>query len=68
MIIDAGRTETGDGKERRVPCPFHPETGPTLAVDLETGHYHCHHCGASGILTPKDASTLRMEFHWWSFI
>lgn len=53
---------------KRARCPFHPETEPTLEVDLETGRYHCAHCGAEGVLTPAGEDTLKMEFRWWSFI
>lgn len=54
--------------KRTAPCPFHPETEPTLEIDLETGAYVCRHCGAAGVLTPRGEDTLDMEFRWWSFI
>lgn len=55
-------------RKKMARCPFHPETEPTLEVDLETGSYECRHCGATGVLTPNGEDTLRMEFRWWSFI
>ncbi len=30
-------------------CAFHgPDKNPSLSVNVETGGYHCHACGASG--------------------
>lgn len=29
-------------------CPFHDDHHPSLSVNVETGLYHCHACGAGG--------------------
>ncbi len=31
-------------------CPFHKDSAPSLAVNLEHGGFKCHACGASGDL------------------
>lgn len=46
---------------RYVRCPRHESEEPSLAIDLETGRYHCDLCGASGMLTPHGEEQLLME-------
>jgi hypothetical protein len=44
-----------------VQCPFHEGQEKTLAIDLETGRYHCDVCGARGLLTPSGEAQLLTE-------
>lgn len=36
------------GREAAGRCPFHADQDPSLAINLETGLWHCHACGESG--------------------
>ena len=36
------------GSEIFVSCPFHAEKTPSLAVNLDTGKWHCFGCGKGG--------------------
>ena len=40
------------GDEARVRCPFpgHKDTNPSMYVNVSKGVYHCHGCGAEGIV------------------
>ena len=41
----AGGSGIAQGK-----CPLHADEGMSLSVNLNTGHWHCRHCGR-GVLT-----------------
>jgi DNA primase len=41
----AGGSGIAQGK-----CPLHADKGTSLSVNLNTGHWHCRHCGA-GVMT-----------------
>ena len=58
----------GSGTEKRALCPLcdHPKRDyahASLALNVETGAWHCHRCGAHGLLeenkTPRDDDPLR---------
>ena len=36
------------GNEMKAICPFHPDTDPSLSVNLQTGQHYCFGCKASG--------------------
>ncbi len=38
----------GSGAWRDAICPFHPDTKPSLRVNVEKGAYRCMVCGAHG--------------------
>ncbi len=38
----------GDGAWRDAICPFHPDTKPSLRINVEKGAYRCMACGAYG--------------------
>ena len=43
---------TNGGRRRRMGCPFHgSDHQRSLEVDLETGRFSCHNCGAWGYLS-----------------
>lgn len=46
---------------QHVSCPYHESDEPTMAIDLETGRYHCDQCGATGMLTPHGETQLLLE-------
>lgn len=46
---------------RYVQCPYHESAEPTLAIDQETGRYHCYECNAAGMLTPHGEEQLLLE-------
>jgi hypothetical protein len=46
---------------RYVMCPYHQSDEPTLAIDQETGRYHCDLCHADGVLTPHGEAGLLLE-------
>jgi hypothetical protein len=50
-----------DDDVRYVMCPYHESEEPTLAIDQETGRYHCDTCHADGILTPHGEAQLLLE-------
>lgn len=41
----SGPAENGEAKAL---CPFHDDKNPSLSVNLKSGAYHCHACGAKG--------------------
>ncbi|MDO9206516.1 CHC2 zinc finger domain-containing protein [Methylotenera sp.] len=43
-----GITLKGTGAWRDAICPFHPDTKPSLRVNIEKGAYRCMVCGARG--------------------
>jgi len=52
---------TDAGRGRRMGCPFHgSDHQRSLEVNLETGRFSCHNCGAWGYLTDGPASTSRV--------
>lgn len=44
----AGLRLIGRGRWRSCCCPFHNDTRPSLSVNIETGAFKCHACGARG--------------------
>lgn len=47
-ILDALGVEVGSSG--MAICPFHPDTNPSLSVDVDRGLYHCFGCEAGGDL------------------
>ena len=54
----------GGGAWRDAICPFHPDTKPSLRVNLEKGAYRCMVCGARG----GDILAFHMHKHGLGFI
>lgn len=48
----------GSSRERKAFCPFHDDHNPSLSVNVESGLYYCHACGAAG-----DGFHLVMKWH-----
>jgi hypothetical protein len=44
----AGLRLFGRGPWRSALCPFHGDTRPSLSVNVKTGGFLCHGCGARG--------------------
>jgi DNA primase len=47
-FADAGLPLVGRGAWRSALCCFHDDTRPSLSVNIESGGYVCHGCGAKG--------------------
>lgn len=45
---ELGETDTNGWVQTR--CPFHPDSNPSLGVNLKTGGFNCFGCGAKGPL------------------
>lgn len=43
-----GLVPQGRGAWRMAQCPFHDDTHASLGVNVETGAFRCHACGAKG--------------------
>ena len=43
-------------------CPFHEDHTPSLSVNIKTGLYYCHACGASGDVFSFVQSRYRLDF------
>lgn len=43
-----GLAMQGRGTWRMARCPFHDDTTASLGVNIVTGAFHCHACGAKG--------------------
>ena len=43
-----GMTLKGGGEWLDAICPFHPDTKPSLRINIEKGAYRCMVCGARG--------------------
>lgn len=54
----------GGGAWRDAICPFHPDTKPSLRVNVERGGYRCMVCGARG----GDVLAFHMQRHRLGFI
>ena len=54
----------GGGAWRDAICPFHPDTKPSLRVNVERGGYRCMVCGARG----GDVLAFHMQRHRLAFI
>lgn len=59
-----GLVITGAGKWRKVLCPFHADTQPSLGINTETGGYNCLACGARG----SDILSFHMHYHSMPFV
>jgi len=47
-FFEQGLKLTGNGLWRLAVCPFHNDTKPSLGVNVESGAFKCHACGAKG--------------------
>ena len=54
----------GRGAWRDALCPFHPDTSPSLRVNIETGSFRCMACGARG----GDVLAFHMRRHELRFV
>lgn len=54
----------GGGAWRDAICPFHPDTKPSLRVNVEKGAYRCMVCGAHG----GDVLAFHMHKHGLNFV
>lgn len=54
----------GAGTWRDALCPFHPDTKPSLRINIERGAYRCMVCGAHG----GDVLAFHMHKHGLTFI
>ena len=54
----------GGGAWRSAVCPFHPDTHPSLRVNIERGAYRCMVCGAHG----GDVLAFHMHRHGLGFV
>lgn len=54
----------GSGAWRDAICCFHPDTKPSLRVNVETGAYRCFVCGARG----GDVLAFHMQHHKLNFV
>jgi DNA primase len=54
----------GGGAWRDAICPFHPDTKPSLRVNVEKGAYRCMVCGAHG----GDVLAFHMHKYGLSFV
>jgi DNA primase len=54
----------GGGAWRDAICPFHPDTKPSLRVNVERGAYRCMVCGAHG----GDVLAFHMHKHGLNFV
>jgi DNA primase len=54
----------GGGQWRDAICPFHPDTKPSLRINVERGAYRCMVCGARG----GDVLAFHMHLHSMPFI
>lgn len=48
VLERAGVRVLGSGRERKALCPFHPDTEPSLGINIEKQVYFCHGCLAAG--------------------
>ena len=60
----AGLLLSGRGRWRSALCCFHPDTTPSLSVNVETGGFICHACGARG----GDVLDFHRQRHGLSFV
>lgn len=54
----------GAGAWRDAICPFHPDTKPSLRINIEKGAYRCMACGAHG----GDVLAFHMHKHGLGFV
>lgn len=54
----------GAGAWRDALCPFHPDTKPSLRINIEKGAYRCMACGARG----GDVLAFHMHLHAMPFV
>jgi DNA primase len=54
----------GRGAWRDAICPFHPDTKPSLRINIERGAYRCMACGALG----GDVLDFHMHKHSLGFV
>lgn len=54
----------GRGVWRDAVCPFHPDTRPSLRVNVQSGAFRCMACGASG----GDVLAFQMQRDGQSFV
>jgi phage/plasmid primase-like uncharacterized protein len=57
-----GLSLKGSGVERKALCPFHDDHHPSMRVNVETGQFYCHACGAGG-----DVVKFHMDRHGMTF-
>ena len=57
-------TLKGGGAWRDAICPFHPDTKPSLRINVEKGAYRCMVCGARGC----DVLAFHMHKHGLNFV
>lgn len=54
----------GNGKWRDAICCFHPDTNPSLRINIERGAYRCMVCGARG----GDVLAFHQQRHQLNFV
>jgi hypothetical protein len=42
------KAKSSDGKELQALCPFHDDKKPSLSLNIKSGLWNCHACGATG--------------------
>ena len=52
---------TQKGRQATGLCPFHNDHHPSLSMNIETGCYFCHSCGAKGNAYQFASEKIRIQ-------